>query len=161
MNKTKVLAILTITFLMLFLVGCEITFGPKNNDPNPDEDKPVVVSAIFATDEILAEYNSYLTANLTAGADAVKIIFTTTAPTSSFRFFEVAYEEQADEFVFVERNLLYSTIELSPERPVVALIVFPGSIPTRGISYLDENGDTKQFVVSISGNDGSLILIEF
>lgn len=45
---------------------------------------------------------------------------------------------------------------LAPGQPVAVQTVFYGDIPNNGFSYVDENGDTQYFALSISGEDGSL-----
>jgi len=55
----------------------------------------------------------------------------------------------------------YSSDKLEPEKPLVVSLAFYGDIPNNGISYTDENGNTKRLAVSLSGEDGSLVLSEF
>lgn len=56
---------------------------------------------------------------------------------------------------------LYTLKELSPECPLVVGMTFVGLIPNYGISYVDEDGVTRNFTIEISGMDGSLLLSEF
>lgn len=56
---------------------------------------------------------------------------------------------------------VYEQPELTPDRPLLAGLVFLGDIPNNGISYVDENGVEKRYAVDMSGMDGSLFLWEF
>lgn len=56
---------------------------------------------------------------------------------------------------------VYEQPELTPDRPLLAGLVFLGDIPNNGISYVDENGVEKRYAVDMSGRDGSLFLWEF
>jgi len=161
MKNVKILMATLIVLVFCLTVGCWDTTNPNDIKNDPDKTEQVVVSVDFATDEALRQYASYTDANIQATTGAIKVLFTTTAPAKEFHFFEVTYEERSDGFVFVERTLLYSTNDLTPEKPLVIRVLFPGEIPTRGISYLDENGVTQYFIVIVSGRDGSLLLIEF
>ena len=57
---------------------------------------------------------------------------------------------------------IYSLDRLTPERPLVVCMTFPGDTPTYGISYVDESGDgmMHHLTVEISGEDGTLLLRE-
>ena len=56
---------------------------------------------------------------------------------------------------------LYTQPELTPELPLVAELTFPGDLPAFAICYTDPAGSTRFFVLSQSGFDGSLELIEY
>ncbi len=46
-------------------------------------------------------------------------------------------------------------------RPLVVYMTFAGDIPNNGFSYVDGNGETVFYAVSISGEDGSVFLWQF
>lgn len=56
---------------------------------------------------------------------------------------------------------LYFQEKLTPKRPLVVVMTFFGTIPNNGVSYVDQNGVTRQFAVEMSGYDGSILLSEF
>ena len=64
--------------------------------------------------------------------------------------------------VFYDSKLIYSLDRLTPERPLVVRMTFPGDTPTYGISYVDESGDGMKhnLIVEVSGEDGTLLLRE-
>ncbi len=55
----------------------------------------------------------------------------------------------------------YTQAQLTPERPLGVTLIFTGDIPNRGISFVDPDGVTHYYALSISGKDGSLELTEF
>ena len=64
------------------------------------------------------------------------------------------------EMSFSRTEELFTLAELAPEKPLVVGMVFWGSIPNMGISYLDESGTERMYAISLSGNDGEPFLIE-
>lgn len=40
-------------------------------------------------------------------------------------------------------------------------MTFSGDIPNYGISYVDEQGTTRNYALEVSGKDGSILLSEF
>ena len=41
------------------------------------------------------------------------------------------------------------------------MTTFFGDLPNNGVSYVGEDGATRNFAVNVSGEDGSLMLTEF
>jgi hypothetical protein len=74
-----------------------------------------------------------------------------------FSFIEVGYSEDK----YCEAAALYSVDELLPENRLVVTCLEQGMMPHRGISFLDENNATRYFYLMISGENGSLKLVEF
>ncbi|NLL37724.1 MAG: hypothetical protein GX256_09425 [Fretibacterium sp.] len=93
----------------------------------------------------------------------IKVVFSANVVVKDFKYFETTITEvdKDGKEVFDVIKELYSADELSPERPLVIRMSFPGSMPSRGISYVDENGTTRYFAVCMSGEDGSIFLYEF
>ena len=56
---------------------------------------------------------------------------------------------------------LYALDELSPDRPLLLNMTFYGLLPSYGVSYVDDSGETISYSINISGKDGSVILTEF
>lgn len=56
---------------------------------------------------------------------------------------------------------IYSYGTLESYRPLMVELTFYGDMPSYGVSYTDETGETRYFAVSVSGYDGSLELLEF
>lgn len=58
-------------------------------------------------------------------------------------------------------KVVYEAGEFPSARPFILGMKFLGSIPNNGISFVDENGKTRYFMIYESSKDGSLLLSEF
>ena len=95
------------------------------------------------------------------GDYSTEIAFCPTRDLQDFKFLSIAWQDSDDGGVFYSVEELYSTDTLTPERPLLVQISFPGDMPSTGISYTDADGATQYYAVSESGYDGSLVLSGF
>lgn len=179
MKQARLLLVFMVVFSM-FLAGCADSSTPNsdpsqslNPDPSeagglPESSKPgtslteeVLVSVDYATDELLSKYDSYAEWIEFEDEGYQKIIFTTNIAAKDFKFIEVNYRTEDADIIFFENEVLYSLEELSPEEPFVVTWMEWGSIPHRGVSFVDETDTTRYFCIVMSGKDGSLHLDEF
>lgn len=93
------------------------------------------------------------------GEDRVLVLLTTDAAVTDFRFVVLSAQEAEDGVRFEVGETLYSQDVLTPEAPVLLETVFAGMLPDQGIVYTDTDGTEKRFALTISGEDGSLILM--
>lgn len=172
MKKATVLSVSLIALVILFMVGC--TDSPASGDSQPEvggltnlpapgnnqsEVEKISISIGYAPAEISGEYNSF--EEEYAGYEAERIMFSANVTVKDFQFIEIGLREENADIQFYEAAALYMLDELSPEKPLVVTWVEQGSVPHRGISFLDENDTTRYFYISKSGEDDSLLLIEF
>ncbi len=146
------------------VVSSEQSSAPSSEPPSSSSQPPtedVEISALYATDEVLSGYDSYEEFIEFDDTDYPKIVITTNVTLQNFAFIEVGYREEAESIVFYESNTLHSLSELSPEKPFVVTWMEQGVIPHRGVTYSDEYGTQKYYAISMSGEDGSLLLTEF
>jgi len=179
MKQAKTLLFLVVTFAMLF-AGCTNSSTPSSDiqelpTPTASETEKVseppesttsvteevLVSVDYATDELLSKYNSFNEFVEFEDEGYQRIIFTTSIAVKDFRFIEVGFKDEDKKVAFFENDVLYSMAELSPEKPFVVTWMEWGTIPHRGISFVDETNTTRYFYISMSGKDGSLLLVEF
>ena len=188
MKQIKLLLLL-ITTLSMLIAGCANPSLPDKNVPAPTnsdvsvstESEPTNADASVITDSELPDSDvsepeelivsvDYATDDLINKYDAVeefeengyqKIIFTTNLVVKNFRFIEISNQEVDGTIKFYENKVLYSFDEFLPEKPFVVTWMEQGAIPHRGIAFDDENGTTRHFYLSMSGKDGSVLLIEF
>ena len=126
----------------------------------PDtEPVPVNLQAIwFADADWLTDYDTFTAETSDV---SVQVVFTVDRAVRDFKVLALAVEHVDENgmpsYSRVER---YTQPELTPGTPLVVEMVFYGTFPNNGVSYLDEDGQTRTFVVSISGMDGSLLLQE-
>jgi tetratricopeptide (TPR) repeat protein len=123
--------------------------------------KKVLVSIDYMSDELVRKYDSIAEFIEFEDEGYQKIIFTTNIAVKDFKFIEVSFKEQDMGIAFFENKILYSLEELLPEKPFVVTWMEWGSIPHRGISFIDETDTTRYFSIQASGEDGSLYLSEF
>ena len=57
-------------------------------------------------------------------------------------------------------DVLFSLQELTAEKPLVAALSFPGDMTCYGLRFTDGNGAERFFVLSVSGRNGTLCLME-
>ncbi len=132
---------------------------PASSSQAQPED--VIISIDYATDEVLSGYAYYEEFDEFDGGDYPRIIISTNVPLRDFTYIDVGFREEGADIVLYENAMLDWLYQLTPERPFVATWMERGSIPHRGISYTDEYGSIKYFTISMSGEDGSLLLSEF
>ena len=90
-------------------------------------------------DEFVADESEYRT----------KVVFSTDRTVRNFKFLAIAMEDWDEEnsrLIFAVKEL-YSQPKLTPERPLVVTLSFPGDTPNNGISFVDETGKTRRFAV--------------
>lgn len=165
MKQAKTLLFFMVAFAMLF-AGCTNSSTPGNDIPessNPTTSvtEKVFVSVDYATDELLSKYDSFDEFVEFEDEGYQKIIFITSIVVKDFRFIEVGHKDEDMNVTFFENKVLYSLDELLPEKPFVVTWMEQGLIPHRGISFVDESNTTRYFYIAMSGEDGSLLLVEF
>lgn len=97
------------------------------------------------------------------GEYATDVLFTAKRTITDFELMRLTIREIYDDgTVSYASEPIYSLDRLTPERPLVVRMTFPGDTPTCGISYVDKSGDgmTHHLTVEISGEDGTLQLQE-
>ena len=62
---------------------------------------------------------------------------------------------------YVEESTLHTIPEMTPEKPLVAEVVFYGDFTTYGLTFTDESGTERYFALYISGRNGAPVLQEF
>lgn len=179
MKQAKLLLLFMVVFAMLFAAcanpsapGSDSSQSPDPSDseteetleptiPSDSATEEALVSVDYASDELLSEYDSFSEFIEFEDEGFQKIIFTTNIAVKDFRFIEVGYKDDDIDFTFFENDVLYSLEELSPAKPFVVTWMEQGTIPHRGISFIDETGATRYFCIAMSGEDGSVFLVEF
>lgn len=162
----------------LILTACTNTTGPDNDEsqlpdppvneleegpevPDSQEEEPVLIQVEPATEDLLSAYDAYDEFLDSEEDYAQEIIFTTNVPVEDFSFIKVASEDVGNDVAFHEEEVLYIQDELTPEKPLLIHWVEQGTLPHRGITFIDESGSKRSYTLSSSGEDGTLLLIEF
>ena len=83
------------------------------------------------------------------------ILIKTSKEVKNFRIVTVTMEDSDNSYKFVPKEC-YKLDSFTPDMPIYAGMNFPGDLPNNGFIYTDENGKDRFFVISQSGEDGSL-----
>lgn len=121
-------------------------------------DNPV---SVFYAEQIMNDYSDFDEFIADNNEYRAKLVFTTDTKVRDFRVLAVSYEgtNENDEILY-QKEEIYKQDDLIPERPLIVYMTFFGSMPSYGISYLDDMGKTRTFIVYQSGLDGSVLLQE-
>jgi hypothetical protein len=130
--------------------------GKAGGNASAASAKKVLLRVDLAPGKISGEY--YLFEEEYKGYTPSKIIFRTNIAAKDFKFIALEYDQKAE--AIKPSKVLYSLDALLPEKPLVVTWMEIGSVPHRGISFLDENNVTRYFSLSVSGEDGSTVLAE-
>ena len=127
--------------------------------PLPPAGEPAI--EVGWPEDVLTWYANYDEFEAIAEEPQVQLVFTSTGVVRDFTVLALTLQDVSEDGkpVFLMEEL-YSQDMLAPWRPLAVDTVFYGDIPNNGVSYVDENGLTHCFTVSMSGEDGSLQLIE-
>jgi len=167
MKKFKIILLPIVIFAMLFAAGCSGSPTTGDDEPGapgtsgqiPPPSGEVVVSIYYLTEEILTNYTSlfqFIDAD-DRSDDAVKILIATNTTARDYQYVEIGNEGSK----YFVKEVLYSSEALLPETPFFTSWLQQGTVPHRGITFIDEKGETRCFYITASGDDGSVMLVEF
>ncbi len=121
-----------------------------NNDAYP-------IGAGFADEDMLSSGNYH--EFIADGSEyTVKLIFVANEALTDVRFTSLEY---GDDGTYSVADELYTLPLLTADKPLVTGVVFYGSMTAYGISFTDADGRTHYCFVSISGQDGALLMNEY
>ena len=170
MNK---LILTTTAALMILAASCGQNAQKKEtagqtNEPQQEEIVQGTTSAELsspaiqierATDEVLNKFDALYEYNDNDYGE--RIVIWTDVILKNLDFISVGFEDREGQISLFAEDILYSINELSPKKAFVIKMFISEGIPSRGISFLDENRIKKYFYISESGIDGSLSMVEF
>lgn len=125
-----------------------------------DSSEPAV--KIQWAEEALANFQSYDTLTADESEYQVKLLLSSNRPVKNFSFLKLSIDGVDEKGnLITSTESIYNSDALTPDHPLLVMMTFYGDLPSYGISYVDENGETKSFFITQSGMDGSLLLVEF
>ena len=158
---------LTFTTLLDYAKDRNLTAGGLNtgngsSDQNTSVDyTPAAIHIQWASD-YTGRVDDYDYFNLAGYDNEHLILITTDRTVTDFRILSLEFQDvMQDGTMLFDETELYHQEQLTPERPFVVGMDLMGTIPNNGISYVDGNGDYRRFAVTESGEDGSLLLMEY
>ncbi len=125
------------------------------------DDGDTEVSYVYAT--LIDHTDADLTNALRFTADnsdyETEVVFHAIGDIYDFAFCEVSNIDYSDsgEFTY-ELVPKYTTDALTEDSPLVVTMTFWGDIPSYGITYTDSEGTAHSALISLSGEDGSVVL---
>ncbi|NLC72359.1 MAG: hypothetical protein GX684_01090 [Ruminococcaceae bacterium] len=128
-----------------------------SNSPIPEAGRIIILEEDTAADK----YKEYIEFTADESEFKTKIFLVAEGTVRDFKFLSVAIEG-ADEGGKIEytAKTLYEQELLTEEKPLLVTMTFFGDLPSYGISYTGQNGETKVFAIEQSGKDGSVLLTE-
>lgn len=129
-------------------------FGTRWNYPSP---------MLFTTDFTPPDDGHQLRVRAQWGKTTEeKMVFLPRKSVKDFQVLSLSFENMDDYgYMTFEAEVVHMQEELTLENPAAVELLFAGDMPEWAISYTDENGDTRFFVVALSGRDGSIVMQEF
>lgn len=117
------------------------------------------VHAEYTDGAIADEHDEYITGD---EESRTMLLFTAERTVTDFKVLALtSFDIDENGNTSFSTETVYEQPELTPDRPLLAGLVFLGDIPNNGVSYVDENGVEKRYAVDMSGRNGSLFLWEF
>ena len=127
------------------------------SEESAKEEVKISISVDYADDDLLSDTNSYVMYE--SGEEAYSFVaFKLDAKVTNLRFFSViATDTDSTDGALKIEEVLFPLDELTPDTYFVTdNMVFGDVYPMRGISFVDENGNTQYFCFMDSAYDGSM-----
>lgn len=132
--------------------------------PSPQAASDITEPAVKIqwAEEALHNFTSYDTFTADESEYQVKLLISSSHPLKNFNFLRLTIDGVDDTGnLNTTTGSIYHIDTLMPDRPLVVAMTFYGDLPSYGISFEDESGQMKSYYITQSGQDGSLMLIEF
>lgn len=172
--KTAIYTLIAVILIASTAAGCTVTEKETDNTvsvnegsaaatelPEMSQQSEIAVAVDYASEEI---FESGLAYTFTADNSeyAANVLFSAKKAVTDFKLLTINLENIDDDgnIRFSAAGELYSLPELTPEKPLAVRMTFEGSIPDKGISYVDASGTKQTYAVTMSGKDGSVIFVE-
>ena len=152
---------ITVSMLLLPLISCSVNSTGISTATTTEnsENSGAAIQIGRMTDDILSKYDSYYEYRDDSQGD--RILIWTDRTVNNFDFISVGFENAGNSPFLVSKNILYSLDKLTREKPFAVEMLVSEGIPSRGITFLDENNIKRYFYINENGIDGSLSLVEF
>ena len=119
------------------------------------------LSADYGDEDLLAQEDSYDLCVLDDSEYQVMVALTANRPVTDVALvsLDLGDLEGTGEAV-VGDDPLYTQAQLQPGRPLVVAMAFPGDMPQVGVSFREADGTSRCYGITMSGKDGSILLVE-
>ena len=114
---------------------------------------------VYYKEDVKGRYKDYKRYELESEEPEAKVFFVPSKSVKNFKLIGLTYKDSDDEGdIEYDKKILYKTKTLSPKKPLLADVSMFATVPTLGISYVDDTGKTHKYIVYQSGKDGSVLL---
>ncbi|MCL2864826.1 MAG: hypothetical protein FWE25_04695 [Lachnospiraceae bacterium] len=173
MKHKRLLLVILLVHILPILSGCGEdlavntgSFGSSLRIENGIIIDDITIHVALATDDFLEEFDSYVDLIEFNEPDFQKIAFVANHALENFRWIEINYEIENEHYIFHEESILFSMETLDANEPFVVTWLEEGTIPHRGISFVDDNSVRRYFTLHMNhsdegGDTGTYVLIEF
>ena len=130
------------------------------------QDEPTTKAKASRVVAMLAEdaeaFDEYAVFKVDESEYSTMILFLAEGTITDFKFLSLTVTDVDDNGrMSFDTEVLYTLDTMHEGKPVEVTLTFYGDTPAYGISYKDASGATKNFTVTLSGEDGSPVLTEF
>ena len=139
---------------------------PQESLPPEDTEEPaepeLPVSADYADEDLLSRTEDYDLLVLDESEYRVDVAITASETVTGVQVASLTLEEVGEDDVGFRIEAVLGTLDaIKPGRPFVVAMAFPGSIPNTALIFTGPDGAVCCCTISMSGKDGSLLLIPF
>ena len=139
---------------------------PQESLPPEETEEPtepeLPVSADYADEDLLSRPEDYDLLLLDESEYRVDVAITASEPVTGVQVASLTLEEVGEDDVGFRIEAVLGTLDaIKPGRPFVVAMAFPGSIPNTALIFTGPDGAVCCCTISMSGKDGSLLLIPF
>ena len=133
--------------------------GPITTLPDPDDQAiPAQLTADWSEDAVS---DSWDTVPAETGDGAAAVTFTSDSTVKNFEILSLTTDLAQDGTAsYTLGDPLYTVSELPQGTPITASLVFMGILPDLAVRYQDTDGTERCFTLTVSGEDGSLLLTD-
>ena len=135
---------------------------PEETAPAEVDEPELPLSADYAGADLLARPEDYDLLVLDESEYRVDVAITASEPVTGVQVASLTLEEVGEDDVGFRIEAVLGTLDaIKPGRPFVVAMAFPGSIPNTALIFTGPDGAVCCCTISMSGKDGSLLLIPF
>jgi hypothetical protein len=135
----------------------EMEFTPLKKFKKADNKAQKI--SVYEEELVKSKYKNYLRYTMKSNTFKTKVFFVPSNSVKDFKLYGLTYKSMDDKGkVKYDKKVLFSVNTLTAQKPLLADVEPSETVPTTGISFVDNKGKTQKYVVHESGEDGSLLL---
>ena len=135
----------------------EMEFTPLKKFKKADNKAQKI--SVYEEEQVKTKYKNYLRYTMKSNTFKTKVFFVPSNNVKDFKLYGLTYKSMDDKGkVKYDKKVLFSVNTLTAQKPLLADVEPSETVPTTGISFVDNKGKTQKYVVHESGEDGSLLL---